>query len=160
MRVTDKHVFFWGSEFSNFYPCKFTVNEIEFNCSEQYFMWRKAKYFNDDESAEKILKASRPEEQKKLGRNVKNFDNVKWEKEREDAMYQGVYNKFSQNPELKKLLLKYPNHKFVEASPYDRIWGIGMREDAFGVTNEDNWLGLNLLGKIISQVRDELKNKQ
>ena len=72
----------------------------------------------------------------------------------------GVYNKFSQNPELKKLLLKYPNHKFVEASPYDRIWGIGMREDAFGVTNEDNWLGLNLLGKIISQVRDELKNEQ
>lgn len=156
MRVTDKYVFFWGSEFSNFYPCRFTVDGIEFNCSEQYFMWRKAKFFNDEECAEKILKAKHPQEQKRLGRNVKDFDIAKWEIEREDAMYQGVYNKFSQNQKLKNLLLKYKDHKFVEASPYDRIWGIGMREDAFGVTNEKHWLGLNLLGKIIDKVRDEL----
>ena len=74
LKVYDKHVAFWGSAFSNFYPCSFTEGGKVWKNSEQCFMAKKAEYFKDMEILEEILKAETPEKAKKLGRKVKNFD--------------------------------------------------------------------------------------
>lgn len=162
MKVTDKYAFFWEGVFSNFYPCtiKYTFgdDELNFTTSEQFFMWLKAKSFGDEKIAEAILKAETPKEAKKLGRKVKYFNDEVWEEKRELAMEVVLRYKFSeQNPHLLKELLdsKYDNKTFVEASPFDTIWGIGMDEDNPNVEYESKWKGLNLLGKCINKIREE-----
>ena len=89
MKVTDKYVFFWKEHpFCNFTKCKIRTDDYEldddteFTSSEQLFMWYKAKFFGDEETAEKILKSTSPEEARKLGRTVKNYDDRTWDKER------------------------------------------------------------------------------
>ncbi len=96
-----------------------------------------------------------------IGRQVKNWNEAQWVEKREEIVYEGNFAKFSQNPKLKKRLLSYGNKRiFVESSPYDKIWGIGLQvkdEKGLGIASDDkNWKGLNLLGIAITQVRDEL----
>lgn len=155
MRVTDKHVFFWGGVFSNWYPSPFVKDDFDFATAEQYFMFKKALYFDDLDTADLILNETNPSICKKLGRQVKNFDTDKWMSVCEDAMYESVKLKFEQNQDLMEELLKYKTQTFVEASTYDRIWGVGLGEDSPLIDNEDNWLGMNLLGKVLTKLRDE-----
>lgn len=163
MRITDKYVFFWGEEFSNFFPCNikyyYAMEELYFKTSEHMFMWLKAKTFKDEEIAKQILKAETPHEAKKLGRKVKGFDNTIWEEVREKAMKLAVRYKFStQNPSLKDFILdkRFDGKTFVEASPFDTIWGIGLAENDELADNKENWKGLNLLGKCLNEIREEL----
>jgi hypothetical protein len=153
MRVTDKYIFFWDSIYSNWYGCEFSSAGRKFNCSEQNFMYHKALTFGDVETAEKMMKESHPRVQKKLGKLVKNYDDTTWAEVRYDIMKEAVYLKFSQNKELLSELLKTGDKIFVEASPYDTIWGIGMGEDDDLILDEKNWKGLNLLGKALCEVR-------
>ncbi|WP_299995524.1 NADAR family protein [uncultured Clostridium sp.] len=158
MRVINKKVFFYGSSeiFSNWHRCNFRIDNIKFNCSEQAMMYYKAKMFRDYEIADRILRSRNPKDQKQLGREVRNFDENYWNNNREEVMYRILLEKFSQNQDFKKELLKYKDYDFVEASPYDRIWGIGLREDNDLVLDESNWRGLNLLGKCLTRVCNEL----
>lgn len=158
MRVINKKVFFYGSSeiFSNWHRCNFRIDNIKFNCSEQAMMYYKAKMFRDYEIADRILRSRNPKDQKQLGREVRNFDENHWNNNREEVMYRILLEKFSQNQDFKKELLKYKDYDFVEASPYDRIWGIGLREDNDLVLDESNWRGLNLLGKCLTRVCNEL----
>ncbi len=155
----DDYLFFWGGVFSNFYPCKFIVDNITYNCSEQYFMKKKQETFDIEDTilAQCILEESNPIKIKRYGRKVKNFDEVQWSKIRYDIMKKAVYEKFSQNKDLKKILIDTNDKILVEASPFDKIWGIGMGEKNAKITHPDNWKGNNLLGKIIMEVREELK---
>ena len=166
MRVTNKHIFFWGEEFSNFFPCNITFKYgdeiLKFSTSEQMFMWLKAKTFNDNEIADEILKVDHPKDAKRLGRKVKNFSNEIWQDKRETAMKLALRYKFSnENPELKEFFLdeRFDNKTFVEASPFDKIWGIGLAENDELADNEENWKGLNLLGKCLNEIREELLSK-
>lgn len=157
MRVTDKYVFFFGSVFSNFYmPCRVCIDGVEFSSSEQAFMWFKAKYFQDEETADEILKTNIPAKAKKLGRKVKNFNTDEWMKVCKVYMKKACMAKFTQNEDLKKEIIKYKNQKFVEASPYDKIWGVGLGEEDDRILDENNWLGTNFLGQVLSEIRDEL----
>ena len=165
VNVTDKYVAFWGSAFSNFYPCEIHVTndwwdrpvDLHFKSSEQYFMWLKATYFDDQETADKILEAKTPKEAKALGRQVKNFDDEEWAGIREDAMWNAVYAKFSQNEDLKELLLadEFKGKIFVEGNPVDGIWGVKVAWDDPKIADEANWNGLNLLGATLVNVRTE-----
>ena len=159
MKVTDKYVFFWGGPFSNFAPVEEGIefDGFRFPTSEHVFMYVKAKTFNDDEIAEKIKSASDPKTAKKLGRKVRGFNEQVWEKHRDNAMKTAVQLKFDASSEFRNELLKekYRNKTFVEASPYDCIWGIGMSMDDPDVNNESKWRGLNLLGNILTKLRDE-----
>ena len=159
LKVYDKHVAFWGSAFSNFYPCSFTEGGKVWKNSEQCFMAKKAEYFKDMEILEEILKAETPEKAKKLGRKVKNFDAEKWSKVCFDKMYDAVYAKFSQNNDLKELLLSsdFEGKGFVEGSPFDAIWGVKMDWRNPDIDNEKNWQGQNLLGKVLNKVREDLR---
>jgi ribA/ribD-fused uncharacterized protein len=156
MRITDRHIFFWSSIYSNWHPCEFTVDGITFNCSEQYFMYKKALHFNDNENANKILLESHPREQKKLGKKVRNFNTDEWDLASYEIMVEAVYEKFNQNDDLKHQLLKTGDKVLVEASPYDIIWGIGMSEEDDMILDEKNWKGKNLLGKALCEVRERL----
>ena len=159
MKVTDKYVFFWGGPFSNFAPVEEGIefDGFRFSTSEHVFMYIKAKTFNDDEIAEKIKNALDPKTAKKLGRKVRGFNEQVWEKHRDNAMKTAVQLKFDASSEFRNELLKekYRNKTFVEASPYDCIWGIGMSMDDPDVNNESKWRGLNLLGNILTKLRDE-----
>lgn len=155
----DHYVFFWNGPFSNWYPSKFTMNSIEFNCAEQAMMYMKAQLFDDAESTIKILNTRVPSEQKQLGKKVKNFSDAIWLEHREDLAHTFLYAKFSQNPELGKILTDTGDKTIVEASPYDKIWGIGMGIGDPNILNESKWDGLNLLGKTLMYVRNIL-NKE
>lgn len=166
MRVTDKHIFFWGEFPSNWYKCHFIAEvdgkELEFFNSEQYFMWKKAKFFKDEDIAQRILlEGKNPKTAKSLGRLVKNYDDAAWNKVRYDIMVEANMLKYSQNEDLKKQLLskEFEGKGFIEASPLDRIWGIGRGEEE-ALDDESNWRGQNLLGKALDEVRNKLKNGQ
>lgn len=156
MRVTDKYVFFWGSVFSQWYTCTFEIEGMEFNCAEQYMMYKKAKLFGDEEIAELIMKEPFAREQKALGQRVRNFDKTKWEWHCKDIVYDGNYAKFTQNPYLLEELLRAKHRKYVEASPFDKIWGIGMKEYDRGVENPENWKGTNWLGETLTRLKNDL----
>lgn len=148
-----KYKFFWNGVFSNWYPSKFVINEIEYNCGEQYMMYQKAILFKDKEIASKIMNTIIPKLQKTLGKQVKDFHGPTWDFYKYDLIKFGLKQKFEQNPELLKELLKYKGYIFVEASPWDRIWGVGYSEDN-ALENIDNW-GENLLGKILTELCKE-----
>lgn len=160
MRIYNNKVFFWNGIFSNWYPCKFTYNNVEFNCSEQALMYEKAILFKDQKTAQRILEAKTPKEQKALGRLVKNYNENIWSKNREKIMINILLAKFTSNNKLKNVMIKYKNYQFVEASPFDRIWGIGLHEDNELIKNETNWRGQNLLGKALTKVCNQINNME
>jgi len=147
---------FYGGEFSNFYSCKFVVDDIEFNTSEQYFMYQKALFFNDIKKANEILQSKNPVKQKLLGRQVKNYSDPLWNEVRYENMLDGCRAKFTQNQRLKKILLDTNNLTIVEASPTDKIWGVGLAINNSLVLHKENWQGLNLLGEVLMELRTNL----
>ena len=161
LNVTDKYVCFWGSEFSNFYPCEINAEGETFKSSEQYFMWQKANFFRDEVIANAILRADTPRDAKNLGRRVDGYDDEAWSEVRMQAMFNAVYCKFSQNEDLKKKLLsnEYENKHFVEGSPVDNIWGVGIKFDDPKIADENNWTGENLLGQVLDSVREQLSKE-
>lgn len=156
MKTTDKFVFFYGGFMSQWYPSQFSG----FNCAEQWMMLMKAIYFGDLESVEKICKTSNPAEQKKLGRKVKNFDPIRWNDVARDIVFAGNLLKFTQNEGLKQMLLDTGDRILVEASPYDKIWGIGLSEDDPNIEDASKWLGTNWLGHVLMEVREYFKSNR
>jgi len=130
---------------------------ITFNCAEQYMMYKKASLFGDNETAKKILATNSPKEQKRLGRQVKNFDEKIWNSHKVKIVLRGNLLKFSQNPDLKKELLATGDELLAEANPYDKVWGIGLTAIDKDALYPHKWKGQNLLGKILMKVREELR---
>jgi ribA/ribD-fused uncharacterized protein len=159
MRETSSHIYFYGGIYSNFYPCKIIFNNLEYISSEQLYMARKALYFNDLISFEKILKTKKPLDAKKLGKKVKDFSKEKWDLVCLEIMEECCFAKFNQNEDLKKELLSN-NKILVEASPYDGIWGVKLAENDDRILDEKNWQGQNLLGKALMNVRNKIMNNK
>src|SRR5699024_10094158 len=155
VKSNDKYVGFLGSEFSNFYKCNFKINGVNFDSSEQAFMYCKAKLFNDDEIGRLILKSNSAKECKRLGRKVSNFEEKKWNENKEKFMYIILKAKFSSNEFLRNKLLNTGDKIIVECAPFDKEWGIGINVDE--MFNGVEWKGDNKLGNILMKVRDELK---
>ena len=160
---TDKYIFFYGHQrgsyrsFSQWYPVDFeeTIDGKKYKLkhAEQAMMLKKALLFDDYKTADKILKATTPYECKTLGRNVKSFDDEVWNQNKFGFVVKTNFEKFSQNKHLLDILLGTQNKILVEASPYDKIWGIGMSVAHPNITNENHWRGENLLGKALMVVR-------
>ncbi len=119
-------------------------------------MYEKAKLMGDTKSVEKILKTTNPYLVKKYGREVKPWNEILWQQNREKIMVDVCFSKFTSSPILREVLLETGNLILVEASPKDRIWGIGLGENYPGIEDPKNWRGLNLLGKSLMTVRDML----
>lgn len=167
--VTEsKFLFFWGHQpnkdgsisktcFSQWWLSSFEVDKVIYKTAEHWMMAKKAELFKDNEILARIIKVNSPAEAKKLGREVKNYDDKLWLANRYEIVKLGNYHKFSQNPDLKKFLINTKDRVLVEASPVDPIWGIGIASDHKDVLIPEKWKGLNLLGFALMEVRDELK---
>lgn len=162
-----KYVFFWGHQekgsevtkscFSQWYDAGFEVDGQSFLTAEHYMMYQKARLFADGAACERVLAAGNPAKAKAVGREVVGFDQHRWEEARFEIVIDANMAKFSQNPELKAFLLGTEDRVLVEASPVDRIWGIGLAQDAAAAENPNSWKGLNLLGFALMEVRERLR---
>lgn len=162
IKAEQHFIFFFGKDtpFSNFHYSPFAIRELNFSCSEQAFMYEKAVLFNDHEIAKQILLAKDPVEYKRLGRLASNFHIDTWETHKRAIMYRVCYAKFSQSKPLKELLLSTNDKTLVEASKYDRIWGIGLELTDGNICNPQLWKGQNLLGITLMNVRNNLAKER
>lgn len=157
-KVTDTHVYFWMGEFSNKYAHKFNYKGNIFEHVEQAFMWEKANFFNDEKTAALILKQNSPKVIFKLGKMVQCYDESKWNQVREEYMYMINLSKWESSEGLKKLMVETYPKKIVYADPYNSIWGVGLGPKNPMILNESDWNGTNLLGKVLTKVRERLLN--
>lgn len=162
----DQYEFFWSGPFSQWYPFDMVIDDILFNCAEQYMMYMKATLFGDSEVAKSILQTKLPREQKHLGRTVKNFNPSAWERYARSIVFVGNYIKFTtvnQYPNMegrtsmKDVILSTGEKIFVEASPLDKVWGIGKGENDIGIEDPSNWKGTNWLGECLTEARYWIK---
>lgn len=159
MIVTDKFVFFWGGEYSQWFKSFFKEGRITFSTAEQYMMYHKAKLMKDEKMAQQILNIHNPKLIKALGRQIENFDSVLWDAEKLRIVTNGNVLKFNQNPRLKELItVTHKGKRFVEASPHDKVWGIGLGLDNPDIHDESKWQGENLLGKCLDATQLNLLN--
>lgn len=155
----EKFTYFWNDKtFSQWVHAQFFVNGVLYNCAEAFMMVSKALYFNDHNSALKIIQSIHPKDQKALERKVKGFDPSSWEIVAKDIVYRGNYAKFTQNQHLLQKLLDTKGTTLVEASPVDSIWGIGLSEDNPLALDRATWKCSNWLGEVLTELRGNLEN--
>jgi len=165
--ATPKYVLFWGHQpssdgsigkgcLSQWFEASFQVDGQTYLTAEHFMMAEKARLFGDEEARASILAAGTPARTKKLGRGVKGFDDALWEQARFDIVVRANEAKFSQNRALRDYLITTGDRVLVEASPVDRIWGIGLAANDERALEPRAWRGLNLLGFALMAVRDRL----
>lgn len=162
------YLFFWGHQpsrdgsiiktcMSQWWPAVFEEDGVVYKTAEHYMMAEKARLFEDPEMLEKILFKDSPKDAKELGRQVKNFDPEIWDAKKYEIVKRANYLKFSQDKALRSFLEQTKHKVIVEASPRDRIWGIGMGESNPAARDPTLWRGQNLLGFALMEVRDQLR---
>lgn len=162
-------IYFWGHTpnpkkmtaacLSQWYYCYFVVDGVQYHTAEQYMMANKALLFKDEEVYQEIMAANGPHDYKKMGRKIRGFEQESWDAPKYDIVVEGNKAKFSQNPELKEFLLSTEDSILVEASPYDKIWGIGLDRETAMKGSVEQWQGENLLGCALMEVRDWLRSE-
>ncbi len=157
---SERMTFFWThregaphAECSQFYPRAMTIEHTQFSCCEQWMHWRKALLFGDAAIAEAILSEPDPAGQKALGRQVGAFSAELWTMVARDIVLRGNLAKFGQHPDLLVRLRATCGTTLVEASPQDRVWGIGLAKDDPRALRRETWLGTNWLGGILTEIR-------
>ncbi|XP_064635250.1 uncharacterized protein LOC135492621 isoform X2 [Lineus longissimus] len=161
MNSQEKYTLFFGkdSPFSQHYPCNFKIGSVTYNCAEQYMMHQKAVVFGDQDMAKKILATTDPKQQKKYGRKVQNFIKDVWNQKSLEVVKEASMAKFSQDALLSQALRDTEGTVLVECSPRDRLWGIGLGKNNPKAHVKKNWRGKNLLGYVLTEVRDALLKK-
>ena len=139
---------------SNWYLSDFCVDNVQYSSMEQYMMYQKALLFDDREIAGQILDTTNVGKIKALGRSVKNYEDMIWNGMRQLIVYQGLFEKFQQNIELREKLLATQDHILAEVQ--DQIWGIGLSMKDERRFNLSEWQGQNLLGFSLMRVRTVL----
>lgn len=161
-----KYLFFWGHQssqniiskscLSQWYPSPFEIDNVTYATAEHYMMAEKARLFQDEVTFNKIIRAKHPGEAKQFGREIQEFNETLWQEKRMEIVVQGNLAKFRQNQALGVFLLNTQNRVLVEASPVDKIWGIGLAANHEMAAKPESWPGLNLLGFALMRVRELL----
>ncbi|MEU0669555.1 NADAR family protein [Streptomyces lavendulocolor] len=163
-----KFLHFWGhtpkrdgtlgaSCLSQWWPSPFTVDGVEYATAEHWMMASKARLFGDTDAERQAVEAPNPALAKKAGRLVRGFDETAWKRERFGIVVRGSEHKFASDPRLRAFLLSTGDRVLVEASPVDRVWGIGLAADDPRAQSPAQWRGLNLLGFALMDARDRLR---
>lgn len=155
---------------SQWWPSPFTVDGVEYATAEHWMMAAKARLFGDPEGERRALAAGHPAEAQKAGRLVRGFDEAIWRRERFGIVVEGNMHKFASDADLRGFLLNTGERSemgvppaggwgrvLVEASPLDRVWGIGLAADDEGATDPARWRGPNLLGFALMEARERLR---
>ncbi|GAA4941611.1 NADAR family protein [Streptomyces heliomycini] len=165
-RITYLH--FWGhrplpdgrigaSCLSQWWPSPFTVDGVEYATAEHWMMAAKARLFEDPEGERRVLAAGHPSQAKEAGRLVRGFDEETWRRERFGIVVEGSVHKFAAHEDLRAFLLGTGERVLVEASPVDRVWGIGLAAGDERATDPERWRGPNLLGFALMEARGRLR---
>jgi ribA/ribD-fused uncharacterized protein len=161
------YLFFWGhvprqrgkvdtSCLSQWFRRVFSDEGFQYATAEHFMMAAKARLFGDGEAVAAVLAADSPAEAKAIGRRVRNYDDEAWAAARVGVVVRGNIAKFGQNRDLGEFLRATGDHVLVEASPRDRIWGIGLGSSNPNARDPSHWRGLNLLGFALMEARDRL----
>ncbi|GAA4558459.1 NADAR family protein [Streptomyces collinus] len=161
------YLHFWGhrprpdgrigaSCLSQWWPAPFTVDGVAYATAEHWMMAAKARLFEDAAAERAALAAGHPAEAKKAGRLVRGFDEAVWARERFRIVVEGSVHKFGAHPELLAYLLGTGDRVLVEASPVDRVWGIGLAANDEAAMDPERWRGPNLLGFALMEARERL----
>ncbi|MER6157573.1 NADAR family protein [Streptomyces sp. NPDC001868] len=164
-----RYLHFWGhrprpdgrigaSCLSQWWPSPFTVDGVEYATAEHWMMASKARLFGDAEAEREAVAAAGPAQAKKIGRLVRGFDNAVWERERFAIVVEGSIHKFAAHTDLRMFLLGTGDRVLVEASPLDRVWGIGLAADDGRAMDPARWRGPNLLGFALMAARERLSS--
>jgi ribA/ribD-fused uncharacterized protein len=162
-----RYLHFWGHRpargggvgpgcLSQWWPAPFTVDGVRYATAEHWMMAGKARLFGDAEAERRVLAAASPGAAKAAGRGVRGFDEAVWRRERFALVTEGSRHKFAADPDLRGFLLATDGRVLVEASPLDRVWGIGLAAQDERAADPARWRGLNLLGFALMEARDEL----
>jgi ribA/ribD-fused uncharacterized protein len=162
-----KYLSFWGHRpqrdgsvgagcLSQWWPAPFTVDGVTYATAEHWMMAGKARLFGDGGAEQRAIAAGHPKAAKAVGRSVRGFDDTVWGRERFALVTEGSTHKFGQHPELRDFLLGTRRRVLVEASPMDRVWGIGLAADDERAGRPQDWRGLNLLGFALMEARSRL----
>ena len=145
---------------SNFHPAKFTVGEKTYHCSEQFIQESKALFFNDQESAKKIMDTTTALECKSLGHNITDFDEDSWNTSAKEICAKGINEKFLQNQDLLDILLTRTGTKTIIESTKDNIWGTGVALHNPDCLKRTKWIsqGQGIMGEILQELRDSIRN--
>lgn len=165
-----KYVFFWGHTpdrdgtitkacFSQWWETPFVVGGFRYQTAEHYMMAAKARLFGDMETFHKILDSTHPKQAKDLGRGVASFNERIWLEHRFEIVIAANEAKFRQNSMLSDFLISTGDRVLVEASPVDKIWGIGLAASDANACSPQNWQGLNLLGFALMEVRERIRSQ-
>ncbi len=163
-----KYLYFWGHRprpdgrlgpgcLSQWWPSPFTVDGVEYATAEHWMMAAKARLFADADAERRVLAAAHPAEAKKAGRLVRGFDEERWARERFGIVVEGSVHKFASDPALRRFLLDTGDRVLVEASPVDRVWGIGLAAGDEAAADPERWRGPNLLGFALMAARERLR---
>jgi len=157
--------FFWKETalspgcLDQFWPAPFVIAGVTYPSAEHWMMAEKARTFGDEDALQTVLAARTPQAAKSAGRAVRGFSEGRWMEVRYEIVVAGNLAKFSQHDDLRRYLLATGRRVLVEASPLDRVWGIGLAEDDQRATSPSRWKGLNLLGFALMDVRDQLASQ-
>ncbi|MFJ8142186.1 NADAR family protein [Streptomyces sp. NPDC096013] len=176
-----KYLHFWGhrprpdgrvgaSCLSQWWPSPFTVDGVTYATAEHWMMAGKARLFGDGDALARVLAAGHPSQAKRAGRLVRGFDEEVWARERFGIVVEGSVRKFSADAELRGFLLGTGERSemgvppaegwgrvLVEASPVDRVWGIGLAANDVAAGDPERWRGPNLLGFALMVARERLR---
>ncbi|MER7572774.1 NADAR family protein [Streptomyces sp. NPDC126514] len=163
-----KYLHFWGhrprpdgrvgaSCLSQWWPSPFTVDGVRYATAEHWMMAGKARLFGDPDAERATLAAGHPSEAKNAGRLVRGFDEETWARERFGIVVEGSVHKFASDEALRGFLLGTGRRVLVEASPVDRVWGIGLAATDDAAMDPERWRGPNLLGFALMEARERLR---
>ena len=163
-----KYLHFWGhrprpdgrvgaSCLSQWWPSPFVVDGAAYATAEHWMMAGKARLFEDQDAERLILAARSPAQAKNMGRLVRGFDEQTWRRERFGIVVEGSVHKFAAHDDLRQFLLNTGDRVLVEASPVDRVWGIGLAADDEAASAPERWRGPNLLGFALMAARERLR---
>lgn len=164
-----KFLFFWSHApepdgsvgrgcLSQWWVAPFAVDGQRYRTAEHWMMAEKARLFGDPEAERAAIDADHPALAKAAGQTVRDFDEEVWQRERFEIVVQGSVHKFGSDPQLRDYLLGTGERVLVEASPRDRIWGIGLAAQDPAAEDPARWRGLNLLGFALMAARERLRS--
>jgi ribA/ribD-fused uncharacterized protein len=158
-----RYVFFWSHRpeadgrltaacLSQWWPCAFTLDGVAYASSKP--RTARPSFFTIAGSCVARIAAM----VKKLGRAVRGFDEARWRSTCFDLVTRGNVAKFSQDPALGEFLLGTGDAVLAEASPTDRVWGIGLAAVDERAADPLRWEGENLLGFALMRARQALRS--
>ncbi|CAG8547208.1 13294_t:CDS:2 [Ambispora leptoticha] len=135
-------------EFSNFYPSPIVIDDVIWPTTEHYFQAQK--FVSDPAIVTRIRVLPTPNEAAKEGRRRDLPLRSDWESVKEIVMMEALRAKFTQHPELGRVLLSTGDKKIIEHTSNDRYWA-----DGGGLDH-----GQNRLGVLLMRLRNELREKE